>query len=103
MAAAAMMAASTAFAAGDETNGHAYFTKAELPDMTRILPPFPEFELARSRAELKEKTGGATSVPLNSVRSMEQEGTARIYRLDGSSATSATRGIVIENGRKVAK
>ena len=46
MAAAAMTAASTAFAAGDETNGHAYFTKAELPDMTKILPPFPAFESA---------------------------------------------------------
>ena len=30
-------------AAGDETNGHAYFTKAELPDMTKILPPLPLF------------------------------------------------------------
>jgi acid phosphatase (class A) len=33
-------------AAGDEKNGHAYFTKAELPDMTKILPPFPAFESA---------------------------------------------------------
>ena len=35
MAAAAMMVVFTAFAAGDEKNGHAYFTKAELPDMTK--------------------------------------------------------------------
>ena len=58
MAAAAMMAASTAFAAGDETNGHAYFTKAELPDMTKILPPFPEFESARFVADQSQHLWG---------------------------------------------
>ena len=31
----------TALAAGDEKNGHAYFKKSELPDMTKILPPSP--------------------------------------------------------------
>ena len=40
-------AVATVFAAGDEKNGHAYFAKAELPDMTKILPPFPPFESAR--------------------------------------------------------
>jgi len=55
---AAMMAASTAFAAGDETNGHAYFTKAELPDMTKILPPFPEFESARFVADQSQHLWG---------------------------------------------
>jgi len=60
-------------------------------------------QLAKARAEFKDKTGGATSVPLSSVRSTEQEGTARIYRLDGMSTTESTRGLVIENGRKVAK
>ena len=58
MAAAAMMAASTAFAAGDETNGHAYFTKAELPDMTKILPPFPAFESARFVADQSQHLWG---------------------------------------------
>ena len=58
MAAAAMMAASTAFAAGDETNGHAYFTKAELPDMTKILPPYPAFESARFVADQSQHLWG---------------------------------------------
>ena len=58
-------------------------------------------QLAKARAEFKEKTGGATAVPLNNVRPMQQEEAARIYRLDGTPATDAARGIVIENGRKV--
>ena len=58
MAAAAMMAATTVFAAGDEKNGHAYFTKAELPDMTKILPPFPEFESARFVADQSQHLWG---------------------------------------------
>ena len=58
MAAAAMMAVSTAFAAGDEKNGHAYFTKAELPDMTKILPPFPAFESARFVADQSQHLWG---------------------------------------------
>ena len=45
-------------AAGDETNGHAYFTKAELPDMTKILPPFPEFESARFVADQTQHLWG---------------------------------------------
>ena len=58
MAAAAIMAATTAFAAGDEVNGHAYFTKAELPDMTKILPPFPAFESARFVADQSQHLWG---------------------------------------------
>ena len=50
--------ASTAFAAGDEKNGHAYFTKAELPDMTKILPPFPAFESARFVADQSQHLWG---------------------------------------------
>ena len=46
------------FAAGDEKNGHAYFTKAELPDMTKILPPFPEFESARFVADQSQHLWG---------------------------------------------
>ena len=45
-------------AAGDETNGHAYFTKAELPDMTKILPPFPAFESARFVADQAQHLWG---------------------------------------------
>ena len=45
-------------AAGDEKNGHAYFTKAELPDMTKILPPFPEFESARFVADQSQHLWG---------------------------------------------
>ena len=44
--------------AGDEKNGHAYFTKAELPDMTKILPPFPEFESARFEADQSQHLWG---------------------------------------------
>ena len=45
-------------AAGDEVNGHAYFTKAELPDMTKILPPFPAFESARFVADQSQHLWG---------------------------------------------
>jgi acid phosphatase (class A) len=44
--------------AGDEKNGHAYFTKAELPDMTKILPPFPEFESVRFVADQSQHLWG---------------------------------------------
>ena len=58
MAAVAMMTAITASAAGDEKNGHAYFTKAELPDMTKILPPYPAFESARFVADQSQHLWG---------------------------------------------
>lgn len=45
-------------AAGDEKNGHAYFTKAELPDMTKILPPFPAFESAMFVADQSQYLWG---------------------------------------------
>ena len=38
-------------AAGDEKNGHAYFTKAELPNLANILPAPPAFESARFVAD----------------------------------------------------
>ncbi|MBQ9555045.1 MAG: phosphatase PAP2 family protein [Muribaculaceae bacterium] len=41
----------TVFAAQDEKNGHAYFTQAELPDMTNFLPAPPDFETARFVAD----------------------------------------------------
>ena len=53
-----MMAAALVFccaanvqAAGDEKNGHAYFTKAELPNMANILPAPPKFESPRFVAD----------------------------------------------------
>ena len=46
------------FAAGDEKNGHAYFTKAELPDMSKILPPPPAFESARFVADQSQHLWG---------------------------------------------
>ena len=53
-----MMAATLVFccaanvqAAGDEKNGHAYFTKAELPNMANILPAPPKFESPRFVAD----------------------------------------------------
>ena len=58
MTAGAMMTAITASAAGDEKNGHAYFTKAELPDMTKILPPYPAFESARFVADQSQHLWG---------------------------------------------
>lgn len=60
MAAAALVfcCAANVQADGDEKNGHAYFTKAELPDMTKILPPFPEFESARFVADQSQHLWG---------------------------------------------
>ena len=51
--AAVLMACSTsaAFAAQDEKNGKAFFTKAELPNMVNFLPAPPEFESARFVAD----------------------------------------------------
>lgn len=46
------------YAAGDEKNGHAYFTKAELPDMTKILPAPPAFESARFVADQSQHLWG---------------------------------------------
>ena len=51
-------ATSTVYAAGDEKNGHAYFTKAELPNMVNILPPYPPFESARFVADQSQHLWG---------------------------------------------
>lgn len=45
-------------AAGDEKNGHAYFTKAELPNMANILSAPPEFESARFVADQSQHLWG---------------------------------------------
>jgi len=60
MAAAALMFCCVANvqAAGDEKNGHAYFTKAELPNMANILPAPPEFESARFVADQSQHLWG---------------------------------------------
>ena len=57
-------------------------------------------QLARARAEFKEKTSGSTAVQAV-PRAVQQNDSVRIYRLDGTTATPSTRGIVIEDGRKV--
>ena len=43
--------------------------------------------------------GGSTVV--NPTRAAQQEGSARIYRIDGTPADNTSNGIVIANGRKV--
>jgi len=60
MVAAALMfcCAANVLAAGDEKNGHAYFTKAELPNMANILPAPPEFESARFVADQSQYLWG---------------------------------------------
>jgi acid phosphatase (class A) len=60
MAVAALVFCSAAHvqAAGDEKNGHAYFTKAELPNMANILPPPPAFESARFVADQSQHLWG---------------------------------------------
>jgi len=56
--------------------------------------------LAKARAEFKEKAGGSTNVT-NTTRAAQQEGSARIYRIDGTPANDTAKGIVIANGKKV--
>ena len=99
-----LVIAAQVFAAGDEKNGHAYFTKAELPDMSKILPPPPEFESARFVADQSMHLWGklqrldearAAQAQRDAVYSMEtiitefgplfgveitKEGTPEIYR-----------------------
>ena len=58
-------------------------------------------QLARARAEFAEKTGSMSNV--NTIGATQHEGSAKVYRIDGTPATDATKGIVIENGQKVAR
>ena len=54
MAAAAMMAASTVFAAGDETNGHAYFTKFLISRDGQVLKRYePTAKMEDLEADLR--------------------------------------------------
>ena len=57
-------------------------------------------QLARARAEFAEKTGGMPNA-INNTK--QNEGSALIYRIDGTSATDNTKGIVIANGQKVVR
>ena len=109
----ALAAANCVFAAGDEKNGHAYFTKAELPDMTKILPPFPAFESARFVADQSQHLWGklmrldeerAAQAQRDAVYSMQtiiEHPATRAYRLDGTLASDTSRGVVIKGGQKV--
>ena len=40
---------------------------------------------------------------INTIGATQHEGSAKVYRIDGTPATDATKGIVIENGQKVAR
>ena len=59
-------------------------------------------QMAKARQEFKEKTGSSTriSTPNNTQPSTTR---AQVYTLSGLPATSGTRGIVIENNRKVVR
>ena len=58
-------------------------------------------QMKKARAEFAEKTGQAVSIRPTVVPKQQQS--ARIYSIDGTPATSATRGIVIEEGKKTIK
>ena len=58
--------------------------------------------LEKARAEFKAKQAEATKVA--STRAVAQaEGTARIYRLDGTPASESSRGLLIQDNKKVVR
>ena len=57
-------------------------------------------QLAKARAEFAEKTGGI-STKVNNTTNSQSEGSAHIYRIDGTSANGKAKGVVITNGQKV--
>ena len=57
-------------------------------------------QLAKARAEFTEKTGGI-STKVNNTTNSQSEGSAHIYRIDGTSANGKAKGVVITNGQKV--
>ena len=59
-------------------------------------------QLARARAEFAEKTGGVPDM-IGASNTMQRKGSAKIYRIDGTSANESDKGIVIANGQKVVK
>ena len=72
-----------------------------MPAVWRVLCSIIE-QLARARAEFKAKTQGASRID-NTTQTGQHEGTARMYRLDGTPATDPAKGIVISNGHTVLK
>ena len=59
-------------------------------------------QLEKARAEFKAKQAEATKVA--STRAVAQaEGSARIYRLDGTPASESSRGLLIQNNKKVVR
>ena len=56
-------------------------------------------QMKKAQQEYKEKTGQSTGVKAAIV----EHPASRVYHLDGSMAKGSTRGIVIENNRKIAK
>ena len=59
-------------------------------------------QLAKARAEFAEKTGGSTKVAATRT-SLDAEESARIYHLDGTPATESSRGLLIQNNKKVVR
>ena len=59
-------------------------------------PTFREL-MAAARAEYESVT---TDVPSVAVPQQQTQSTGRAYRLDGTPATTNTRGIIIEDGQK---
>ena len=59
-------------------------------------------QLAKARAEFAEKTGGMSNV-INNTLNKQNEGSAQIYRIDGTSVNDYNKGIVIEYGQKVVR
>lgn len=59
-------------------------------------------QLAKARAEFAEKTGAMSNV-INNANDKQGEGTARIYHIDGKPANDNTKGVVVANGKKVAR
>ena len=67
-------------AAGDEKNGHAYFTKAELPNLANILPAPPAFESARFVADQSQYLCG-TLMRLDEARCAQAQRDA-VYSME---------------------
>lgn len=65
-----------------------------------VLQTNAEFQsmMKEAQEEYAEKTGSATAVCMQSANT--SEGTARIYRLDGTPADDTSRGVIIEEGKK---
>jgi hypothetical protein len=56
-------------------------------------------QLAKARAEFAEKTGNASRIS-EAPQAQQQNSSARIYRLDGTSANDSSNGTLIQNSQK---